>query len=220
MKTPAATTSGDTLVREFGLYHLTRLRASKELSDMAGGWEKTQNRLREKVAAYQAAQASTMTAMAVRDGADAELDDEVRRFALAVLTKTNNNRKSPLYLTYFPEGMAPVVSAPLEAEVQKVGVILSKLGQEGDESLRAFTGPLSAALNNLAQAMDAHRACLDAEIQAFGLVEQDKVNWFDTYKLNHRTLLQKFYKDPKKAESFFKPASKGKKEVAAPAGKA
>jgi hypothetical protein len=66
----------------------------------------------------------------------------------------------------------------------------------------------------LGQAMDAHGTSLDAELQAFGLVEQDKVNWFDSYKHNHRTLVEKFYKDPKKAESFFKPASKGKKEVA------
>ena len=43
----------------------------------------------------------------------------------------------------------------------------------------------------------------------------------DAYKLDHRTLAQMFYKDPRKADTYFKPAPKGKKkEGAAPAGTA
>jgi hypothetical protein len=211
MQLPHPTTSASTLVKEFGLYHLTRLKAEKGLDEMAAAWEKAQARLRDRVAAYEAAQASTMTAMAVRDGDDAALDDVVRRFGLLVLAKSGNSRKSPLYLTYFPDGMTPVVNAPLEAELQKVNVIISKLGQEEDEELKAFAGPLSAAANALAGAMDAHRAAHDAELQAYGLCEQEKINWFDAYKLNYRALYHMYYKTPKKAESFFRPVTKAKK---------
>lgn len=211
MQLPHPTTSGSTLVKEFGLYHLTRLKAEKDLAQMAAGWEKSQARLRDRVAAYEAAQASTMTAMAVRDGDDAALDDVVRRFALLVLAKCGNSRKSPLYMNYFPDGMTPVVNAPLEAELQKVNVIISKLGQEEDEELKAFAGPLSAAASTLAGAVDAHRAAHDSELQAYGLCEQEKINWFDTYKLNYRALFHLYYKTPKKAESFFKPMPKAKK---------
>ena len=211
MQVPHSATSGSTLVKEFGLYHLTRLKAEKDLAQMAAGWEKSQARLRDRVAAHEAAQASTMTAMAVRDGDDAALDDVVRRFALLVLAKCGNSRKSPLYLTYFPDGMTPVVNAPLEAELQKVNVIISKLGQEEDEELKAFAGPLSAAANMLGQAVDVHRAAHDSELQAYGLCEQEKINWFDAYKLNYRALYHMYYKTPKKAESFFKPVTKAKK---------
>ena len=211
MQVPHQTTSGSTLVKEFGLYHLTRLRAEKELAQMAAGWEKSQARLSDRVAAHEAAQASTMTAMAVRDGEDAALDDVVRRFGLAVLSKCGNSRKSPLYMNYFPNGMTPVVNAPLENELQKVNVIISKLGQEEDEELKAFAGPLNAAAGALAHAVDAHRAAHDAELQAYGLVEQEKINWFDAYKLNYRALYHMYYKTPKKAESFFRPVTKAKR---------
>ena len=157
-----------------------------------------------------------MTAMAVRDGEDAALDDAVRRFYGALLADTHNDRKSPLFGVYFPEGVTAVVNAPMEAELQKVSVLLSKLPQEQDEALKSHIGPITAAMDSLTAAVDAHKAALDAELQAYGLVQQEKVNWFDSYKLNHRTLAQINYKEPKKADSYFKPAAKGKK-AAAPA---
>jgi len=214
MHLPPSAASGETLLNEYGLYHLTRLKAAKNLQDMAGSWEKCQNRLKGRVDSHQAAQAGTMTAMAVRDGEDTALDDAVRAFALAVLQKANNNRKAPFYLNYFPQGWSAVVSAPLENEIQKVGVILSKLAEESDESLSAYAGPIRAAMDSLTAAMDAHRAALESELQAYGLVQTEKINWFDTYKLNHRTLAQMFYQDPKKADTYFKPAPKGKKPAA------
>lgn len=210
MQLPHPTTSGETLVKEYGLYHQTRLNADKALKEMAQGWEKAQARLRDRVAAYEAAQASTMTAMAVRDGEDAALDDAVRRFYGALLTATHNNRKSPLFGVYFPEGVAAMVNAPMEAELQKVSVLLSKLNQEEDEALKSHMGPIAAAMDGLTDAVDAHKAALGAELQAYGLVEQEKVNWFDSYKYDHRTLAQMNFKDPKKADRYFKPITSGK----------
>ncbi len=211
MQVPHPTTGASTLLKEYGLYHLARLKAERELSEMAGAWQKCQDRLAARVAAHEAAQAAAMTAMAVRDGEDEALDEVVRRFSLAVLSKCGNNRKSPLWLTYFPDGMTPVVNAPLEAELQKVSVLVSKLGEEEDAELKGFAGTLSAASGALAHAVDAHRAAHDAELQAYGLCEQEKINWFDAYKLDYRALVHMYYKNPKKAESFFRPAAKAKK---------
>ncbi|MGA9752856.1 MAG: hypothetical protein WBS54_13830 [Acidobacteriota bacterium] len=210
MQMPHAAVSGETLVKEYGLYHQTRLSADKALKQMAESWAQSQARLKAKVEAYEAAQAATMTAMAVRDGEDAALDDAVRRFYGALLAKSNNNRKSPLFAVYFPDGVTAVVNAPMEAELQKVSVLLSKLAQEEDEELKAHIGPITAAMNDLGSAMDAHRAALDTELQTYGLVQQEKINWFDSYKLNHRSLAQTFYKEPKKADSYFKPIPRGK----------
>ena len=63
-------------------------------------------------------------------------------------------------------------------------------------------------------AVDAHKAALDAELQAYGLVQQEKVNWFDSYKLNHRTLAQINYKEPKKADTYFKGRDQGEGQEA------
>lgn len=211
MQVPNAATSGEALLKEFGLYHQTRLNADRALKEMAQNWEKAQARLRARVEAHEAAQAATMTAMAVRDGEDAALDETVRSFYGALLAATKNNRKSPIFAVYFPDGLTPTVSAPMEAELQKVSILLSKLEQEPDEALKAHAGPLSAAMGQLAAAVDAHKAALDTELQAYGLVQQEKINWFDTYKFNHRTLAQIYYKDPKKADTYFRLARKVKK---------
>lgn len=212
MQMPHATTSGATLVKEFGLYHLTRLKADKGLKEMADGWEKSQARLRDRVAALEAAQASTLQAMAIRDGEDAALDDAVRRFYGALLQQSGNNRKAPIFSVYFPEGMGVLVNAPMEAEIQKVSVLITKLAEEEDEALKGHAGILTEAMNNLSAAVDAHRAALASELQAYGLVEQEKINWLDAYKLDHRTLAQKFFKEPKKADTYFKPAPRAKKQ--------
>jgi hypothetical protein len=217
MQMPHTTTSGATLVKEFGLYHLTRLRADKGLKEMADGWEKSQARLRDRVAAHEAAQASTLQAMAIRDGEDAALDDAVRRFYGALLQASGNNRKAPSFGIYFPEGVTAMVNAPMEAEIQKVAVLISKLAEEEDESLKSHAGILTESMNNLSAAVDAHKAALASELQAYGLVEQEKVNWMDSYKFDHRTLAQKFFKEAKKADTFFKPAPKAKKATVPPA---
>jgi hypothetical protein len=60
--------------------------------------------------------------------------------------------------------------------------------------------------------MDAHRAAHDAELQAYGLCEQEKINWFDAYKRSYRDLCRIYFKDPKKVDTYFKPPTKGKKD--------
>ena len=214
---PSISTSAETLVKIYGTYHLTRLQADKNVKELAEGFEKAQARLKEKLDAFDAASLSAMRALAVRDGEDAATDEMVRRFNNAVLSKCNNNRKSPLYLRYFPDGMFPVVSAPIENEILKVTAILSKLGEETDPELAAFAGPITAVVTALQAAVNTHAAALEAEANAFAMVQAEKINWLDTYKLDHRSLAHLYYKDGKKADTYFKPAAKDKKEAAAPA---
>jgi hypothetical protein len=59
--------------------------------------------------------------------------------------------------------------------------------------------------------MDALKAAMVAENQANGMVEAEKRNWLDAYVRSYRDLGRMFYDQPKKADAFFKPAPKGKK---------
>lgn len=211
MKMPSLSSSAATLLKELGVYHLTRMQADKSLKALADGFEKAQKRLADKAASFDAAQVAAQRALAVRDGEDEALDDAVRRFYTAVLGKTNNSRKAPLFLRYFPEGVAPVVNAPLENELVKVGSILSKLAEEEDADLVAHAGPITAASNALRTAMDAHAAAMEAEVSTFAMIQAEKLNWLDTYKLDHREISRLTYKDPKKADTYFKAAPKAKK---------
>ena len=212
MRLPNLSLSGDTFMRIFGLYHLTRLKADKSLKEMADAFEKSQERLKQRIEAYRAAEASAMTAMAVRDGEDAAFDDAVGQLALDVLKITGNSKKAPLYLKYFPDGMTAIVGAPLEAELQKASVILAKLAEEEETGIAAHAGPIRAALEALATAIDTHKGAMEVEMQTYGMLQSEKVNWLDQYKKDYRELTRMFYKTPKKADTYFKAASKGKKE--------
>lgn len=220
MQTPAMTSSAETLLKVYGVYHLTRLQADRNLKALAEAFEKAQTRLKDKNDAFEAAQVAAMRAMAVRDGEDEALDEMVRKFYNLVLLKTGNNRKAPLFLRYFPDGVAPVVSAPLENELLKVEGILAKLAEEEDADLKAYTSMLLTTSGNLETAMDAHSAALNAEANAFAMLQSEKLNWFDTYKLNYREIARLYYKQPKKADTYFKPAPKPKKGKETPPAQA
>ncbi|HPA26433.1 MAG TPA: hypothetical protein PLQ05_02175 [Acidobacteriota bacterium] len=211
MRLPSLVSSGAKLLETFGLYHLTRLKADKTLKEMADAFEKAQGRLKQRIEAYKAAEASAMTAMAIRDGEDDAFDEAIGQLALDVLKATGNSKKSALYLKYFPDGMTAIVNAPLEAELQKAGVILAKLAEEEDPAITAHAGPIRTALEALATAIDTHKSAMEVEMQTYGMLQTEKVNWLDTYKKDYRDLTRLFYKAPKKAEGYFKPASKGDK---------
>jgi hypothetical protein len=213
MRMPNVTNSAETLMKVYGVYHLTRLQADKSVKELADGFEKAQSRLKMKLEAYEAAYISAQRALAVRDGEDVALDDTVRRFYNAVLGKCGNNHKSQLFLRYFPDGMAIVVNAPLENELMKVNTIITKLAEEADPDLAGHADSLVAAMNNLQAAMDAHSAAITGEANAYGMVQAEKINWLDSYKLDHRTLAQLYYKEAKKADTYFKPVTKDKKEA-------
>jgi hypothetical protein len=152
-----------------------------------------------------------VTAGAIRDGEDQALDEAVRALASDILGMVNNNRKSPLYVKYFPQGMTPVVVAPLEDEMRKVAVILGLLAQEQEAKLAAHAGPIQAALDRLAAAISAHKAAMTAENQVNGLLKAEVLNWLDAYKLNHKAIGHVYYNDDTKVDSFFKRPPKHKK---------
>lgn len=101
--------------------------------------------------------------------------------------------------------------------IDRSGVIITKLAEEEDGALQGHAGVLTEAMNTLSAAMDAHRAALDSEVQAYGLLQAEKVNWLDAYKRSYRDLTRLYFKEPQRAETFFKPAPKEKKTEAPPA---
>lgn len=219
MRMPPEDTSPVTLHKEFGQYHLARLLADAKLKELAESFGKVQDRLKASLDALDRAHGATITAMAIRDAEDQALDEAVRGLASTILGLVNNKRTAPLFLKYFPQGMSPVVVAPLEAEMQKVGVILNLLSQEPSPAIAGHAAPLKAALDRLAAAIAAHKAALDAEVQMSGVVLAEALNWLDAYKFSHKAIGNVYYTDDDKADSYFKKASKRKKKGEPPAVK-
>jgi len=209
MKLPGSTTSGDTLLNEFGLYLYTRLSADQELRDLASRWDGTQGRLKTRLEVQHKAHTGAMIALAQRDGEQNLLSAAVRALYGTLVSKTNNNRKSPLFSTYFPEGLGAMVNAPVDQEALRVSVMVSKLGETQEPDLQAHLAPITAALDRLKASLVAYKSAAEAYSQAHGLVEHEKKAWFDAYIFEHRTLSQMFYQDAKKADSYFKPSPRG-----------
>jgi len=210
MRLPVRDSSGETLHATYGVYHLTRLQADQK-KDLAAAFAKAQERLKERMDAFEAARLAAMRAMAERDGADEAFDNAVRAFSLAIRAETGNSIKSPLYTKYFGDGLTAVIGVSLETELQKASVLLSKLAEEEDEDLKAHAGPLAAAADALAKALDAHKKAMDAQAQAWALLQTEKVNWADAYKRSYRELTRIYYKEPKRADAYFKSPLKKKK---------
>jgi hypothetical protein len=204
MRLPNQNTSAEALHDTYGLYHLTRLKADPNCSDLATAFQAAQNQLETRMDQRDAARASAMTALAVRDAQDAALDRQVRAFAHAVVARVNGNRRAPLRQTYFPAGMRNVISAPMDQKLVRVGAILAKLNEETDTSLTAFFEPLQAAEGAMLTALDAHRSALKAETNAFGLLRAEVIHWTDAYRRSYRDLQRMFYQDGDHAESFFR----------------
>jgi hypothetical protein len=204
MRVPSQTTSGETLQNTYGLYHLTRLKADPQCSDLTTAFSAAQDQLKTRLDQHAAARANAMTALAVRDARVAALDRQVRAFALAVLARVNNSRRAPLYQAYFPVGTRSVIAVPTDVELTRVGSILAKLNEESDPQLTAFFEPLQAAADSMRAAFEAHRAATDAEANAFGLLRTETIHWMDAYRRSYRDLQRKFYQDGDYAESFFR----------------
>ena len=210
MRLPGYGTSAEALHETYGVYHLSRLEAD-ERKELATAFGAAQERLKGRMEAYGAARASAMRALAVRDADDDACDNAVRAFAMALRAKSGNNPKAPLYQKYFEDGLNATIGAPLDEELHRCAILLSKLNEEEDPALKPYVQTISSAVATLSQAMDAHRAAMDAEAQAWGLLETEKINWFDAYKRSYRELGRIFFKEPKRADAYFKPFAKGKK---------
>lgn len=204
MRAPYQTTSGETLYSTYGLYHLSRLQADPECTDLATAFSCAQDQLKARLDQHRAARANAMTALAVREARRGVLGRRVRGLCLAVLARVNNSRGTSLYQAYFPAGLRAVISAPLEVELMRVGAVLAKLNEETDPQLTAYFEPLQAAAESMRDALEARRAAIDAQVNAFGLLRAESIHWMDDYRRSYRDLQRRFYRDGDYAESFFR----------------
>jgi hypothetical protein len=102
----------------------------------------------------------------------------------------NPNTPSTLYAGTNTAGVFKSTDRGSTWSPASVGLTFSAvaaLAIDPQSSSNIYAGSIHAAMDGLATAMDEHKAALEAEMQAYGLVQAEKINWFDGYKLNHRT---------------------------------
>lgn len=210
MRMPLLASSAEVLLDTYGLYHMTQLQADPELSDLADGFRRAQEGLKAANERYRQAEAATLVALAVRDRKDAALDEAVMRFNHAVLEYVRKDRRAPLYVKYFADGLRPVTGAPLASEARKVGTILAQLANETVEELKSHAEPISTALQDLTAAIASHQAAVDAQARAQGLLQAEKIAWLDAYRQDHRKLQIHYHERPRRAEGYFRQVTRAR----------
>lgn len=203
--------SADKLLDTYGLYHITQLQADPELPELTESFRQAQESLRARNEEHRKAQAASLVATAVRDRKDMVLDQAVQRFNHTVLEYVRKDRRAPLYLKYFSDGLRSVTNVSVSTEARRVGTILATLAEEEIEELKAHTEPLTAALAELEAAIEAQDEAQNLEAKAFGLLQSEKLAWLDIYRQDHKKLQLHFHERPRWAEAYFRRAPRGRK---------
>jgi hypothetical protein len=188
MQLPQTNSSPTTVLDIHSTYHLGRLRGGPGCADLASLFAVAHDSLQATIDEYRAARLAAMTAMAVRDGQEAALDDAVRDFSLIVLGTVHNVRTSPVFVTYFPGGTTEITTASLEAKLTRVGSILVKLGAETDPGIRAFEVTLRAAQDGMRAAVQAHHDALDTRAHCRSVARAEVIRWLGAYRRSHKDL--------------------------------
>ena len=205
MRMPVLATSAEVLLDTYGFDHMTQLQADPGLSELTEVFRQAQERLKTCNEQYRQAEATSLVAMAVRDRKDAALDEAMLRFNNAVLEYVQKDRRAPLYVKYFADGLRPVTGASLATEARRVGTILANLANETVEELKAHAEPITTALKELTDAIAAYQAAADSQAQAYGVLQAEKIAWLDAYRQDHRKLQLHFHERPRRAEAYFRP---------------
>ena len=71
--------------------------------------------------------------------------------------------------------------------------------------MKSHAEPISTALNEIQSALDSRHTALDAEAQACGVLQAEKIAWLDAYRQDHNKLEVHFHDRPRKAETYFRP---------------
>jgi hypothetical protein len=64
---------------------------------------------------------------------------------------------------------------------------------------------------NLTAAVTAHKAAVDKQQLAYGILQNEKLAWNEAYRRSHRELQLRFLENPKRVERFFWPVRKGRR---------
>jgi hypothetical protein len=199
MQVPSTSSSPDTFVRA-GVAHEAVVAADPETAHLFAGMKSADDRVRGEDARRSQARENAVAKLALRDRADFELDQAVRKLELDALAAVGRDRTKSPYRELFLRGLTAIIAAPVPDEIQFVKTLESRVREIA--SLSAHAEPLRIARERLEGAVAAHADAARAEAEASGALELAKIDWQRQYRANYGALLVLFG-DRRKAESYF-----------------
>ena len=156
---------------------LSRLQADPRLAEAAAILESGQGALTAKVAAFESATETALTAQAERDMAYRNMEDRLREFALNLLAVVRNDHEHLTYRRYFPAGYGSAIHQTPGQILDVARVVLGKLGEEEDPWLRSFRERIRETAGALEAAHESCVAAIAARRAAFAYMAAEKRSW-------------------------------------------
>ena len=202
-----------TMVDEFGVFHLSRLEAEPKTKDLADAFRQRQEALETKGNAFNQAHKTISAFEAQMVKADYDMDNTVRDLYFSKLAACGNNKKDPAILKWFPDGLTELIRCGFEEEAGKVAALIDILSETPDDPVVARVLPnLKAMLETYQKSIAGLKAAITAASNAWELVEAEKINWLVAYSKSYGDVLSALNGDKRSADTFFKKVSKPKKD--------
>ena len=206
MEKPDLHTAHDTF-RELTVYSTARLKADAEARhlavDLRGAWDGLKAVGENHLAMVDA----MVTAMALRDRTDAQVDDFMR--TLYRTCQGVHGTKGQRMKELFPGGMTPMI-AGINGQPGRMRVFASRLAQDSLESL-ALSAPLVVdQAGELDEAVDTFDMAVEQVGAAWSQVMRARAEWIRMYEKTYGQLISLVGK--RKAEGYFKKLRKPRRK--------
>lgn len=209
MEMPGEDTGWETLVEDYGVFHIAMMQADPRTKGLSGGFAQRQKALEDKALAFKAAERAKTTAEALLSYADMKTDEAVRDLYFRKLGACGNNKSNPGFKKWFPGGLTEVVRVGFEEEAGKVQSLMLVLQETPEDPLASeFLQRLAELFDSYQKALQALQDKITVWDNARALVKAEKVNWLAAYKKDYADILSVFEGAASSADSFFKKAAR------------
>ncbi|MEZ4651764.1 MAG: hypothetical protein R3E97_23805 [Candidatus Eisenbacteria bacterium] len=207
MYTPSLKTAASTMFKLYSLYHLVSLRAAdvaRESPELLSRYEAAHETLGGLLRAREDAEFRLVEAGARRDRAHRLMERGLRDFAYAALGVVQEDRSSPRYRMFFPNGYGYVCRSRTETLIAEAARILTLLRQVPDERFADAGEALAGVLAQVSTVQSDYEAACDALEAATRAVENGKRPWRDAYRSSYHRLSILHVDDPRRADDYFR----------------
>jgi len=174
--------------------HIRLARQIKGAEDLVTAIEPLYNELAAKAANTTSVTGETEFKRDLLAFADVSLDDKVRDLYEAGKKYDRDHPGIPVTNLLFPDGISPVIYAPVESEPTLVEKLILGIQSLGEHPLTEYIASLQAAVDNSKTAIGELKAAITEEKMAEALESIAKVNLTRQYALNIYAASSKFGK--------------------------
>jgi hypothetical protein len=214
MQTPNVDYSATRLHDSFGHYVLAQLQADSALASEAEEFAAAQEALSARQQEYRQAVGRTVGQLAARDLARIAVVETLRTFHFTVKLQAKGDLNSPLYYSYFPDGIERITAGTMDECIVQAQAILRQLESETIPEIQAHATPITTALDRARSALQALDDAREAKTAASKVLFQEKVRWVDIYLQVYARLRLHHHRSPRRAEGYFRRSRVRRKDEA------